>query len=325
MSTTRAPLPPGPPGAAVVPFHWSEVPPGDRDWLRRRTEDVLGLAYRQACDIVRIGTVLEEARRKLERGRYLEWVARVLPFSVAQANRYRQVAKAFAGYQTSQFEKFDPSALYVLAQTRAVPKGARDHAVQLVERGERVTHALAVQIVQAHRAPEPARKERAADMTALARRMRPIREAEAAQREQVAKEGEGPGARAERLARLGEALAHLAGTCAVVHVTRIDEDEDAPLYSVTTYREDAAPRNAVRRALLDALLAAGDREPTKVCPTCPDRAPKPLSQFGVLASSPDGRNRCCKVCERARIAGVKKKRRRGAPGGGGAPAAGPTP
>jgi hypothetical protein len=304
-----APLSPRPAAGgshAESPFRWGDVAPDHRDWLQKRTEDLVGLAYRQACDTVRIGAVLEEVRKAIGHGLYQQWVRDQMPFCVQHARRYRQVARAFAAFQSAQFARFEPSALYVLAKTQGVKPEVRAHAVQLAEAGEHITRARALQIVAAHKAKVwETGRERKADMTALAARMRPIRDAEKEQRAQADREGESAEDRAARMAALGEAVARLASECTVVHLTKIEEDEDAPLYSVTTYREEDAPRNAVRRSLLDALLAVADREPVKACPTC--KTVKPLSKFGDLQSSADGRNRCCKVCERARIATTKKR------------------
>jgi hypothetical protein len=99
---------------------------GEREWLERRTEDVVGLCYRQACDTVRIGTILNDVRKRVGHGKFLRWVEDKLPFSNPTANRYRLVARAFAAYQTCQFDKFDLSALYVLslaAGRRDAPHG----------------------------------------------------------------------------------------------------------------------------------------------------------------------------------------------------------
>jgi hypothetical protein len=132
-------------------FNWGTVPAAVRAWLGARTHDIQGLAYRQACDAVTIGAWLNEARAKLKRGLYERWVAAALPFSLVTAHRYRRVADAFGAFVSCQFEMFDVSALYVLADLRTPPE-VRERAVARARARVPVTRADALKMLAEHAA-----------------------------------------------------------------------------------------------------------------------------------------------------------------------------
>lgn len=297
------------------PFRWADVPLSNRDWLRVRTDDIVGRAYRQACDAVQIGAWLNEARGRLKHGMYLEWVRSELPFSPAAAKRYRQVATAFAAFQMAQFELFDESALYALAQLQA-PHSAREHAVQLAEQGERVTRTVALQILDAHRpVPDPDVKAyegvrkgldlyrvtdegggRAIDQTKLTA----LREAQDANRRQ----------------KTGRALERLAREATTVLITKVDDPDDDVIYTVNcTFPEGGEQRVRNGRKLHWVLLDALNEPEMKHCPHCcePGEA-LPASRFSDNALLPDELNSRCKDCEKerkkVRRGGKKRKRKK---------------
>jgi len=291
---------------AQVPFEWSAVAAADRDWLRARTQDIVGLAYRSACDAVRIGTALADARRRLPHGQYESWVERELPFSLAAARRFRQVGAAFAAFQIAQFERFDESALYLLAQEKT-PRAARDYAAELAGGGERITRAVALEILAAHKpCAEPTRCE----VKAYEAGVKGVRGPETSPKEQ-----EGAEKVSERHRRLGAALELLLSGCRILHISQIeDEDFPEPVYSLSCFRADlpagaadTRPRNVVRRNLLHALDCANGREQEKRCPGC--KKTKPVGEFGCVATALDSMNRYCKVCERKRVKRAKTKAR----------------
>lgn len=294
MGNSNRTPPPGAAGNVACHFRWDTVPAPERDWLRRRTEDIVGLAYRQACDTVRIGVWLQEARKRLRKRTYEAWVASQLPFSVSVAFRYRQVAKAFAGFASVQFERFDPSALYVLSQLQTAP-GARAHAVQLAESGERVTHALALQIVDAHRDPPEPRPARVAGPAGPPAPVPVV----------TAPQPEPPeAARWRRMARL-------AAACKLVRIERLEDTEyegDEVVFSVTVHTEDGLPRCAVRRELHDAVACLLGEEELRKC-SAPGCGMRPAGMFGRNADIPGGLNYRCKACEKARKAEYKARKR----------------
>lgn len=273
-------------------FRWSDVTAADREWLRRRTEDVVTYAYRTACDLVRLGQVLAEVRARVPRGTYVAWLADQTPFSTAHAYRLLAVADAFGAY-LSQIEKIEPCALYLLAQV-STPPAARELAVQAAGDGRRVTRALALEMLAAAR-PEP--EPTAAEVRAHERRAAGLKLEAKAQ----------PAAGEGSPAWLWTVFEELVANSRLVHVAKVDDPDDDVLYTVTCHRELDTPVVAVRRSLGDAVAAAAGREPVKVCPGC--GADKAVGEFGFDATNADGRNRYCKVCERNRRSENRKKAR----------------
>ena len=305
--------------------------PGSREWLERKTEFVLTLAYRQACDVVRIGAALEEVKRAVGHGGYQRWVEERLPFSVQHAHKCRQVARAFAAYQTSQFEMFEPSALYVLAQPKGVRPEVRAHAVQLAEAGERITHARALELIDAHRPVQltdrdVSRYERDRRKLDAVRVVQTVGRGRHERQEVTRIDPDSATARQQAHedaahARIGklfvEALRQFT-TLTLEHLPNeakkeVEDDPDL-MFCVTGYARDEAVGTRVRsqsdpRLLLESLLGIESR---KFCAGC-CRNPLetvPLADFCKNADQPDGRNPRCRKCERARKAVLRDKKRK---------------
>lgn len=332
------------PGAAAPShpeFRWDTVPPSERDWLRRRTGDIVGLAYRQACDTVRVGAWLEEAKSRLPHGAYEAWVESELPFSVPTACRYRQVARVFGAFASVQFEMFDESALYVLAQTRGVPPAAREHAVQLAESGQRVTRAVALEILDAHRPiadaevregmrkakvdREASRRSRQCigfkpdGVNACGRTFSALDgewfcPACVRRRDRVAPEG---GADPATDAKAWRAFLELAAGCDLVRVERVEDGdyEEGAAYSVTCHHPERGVCHAIRRDLANAVAvvaakASGDDggEEMRLC-RAPGCGLKPVGMFGANRFNPGGLMLRCKECEKSRRAKLRERRR----------------
>lgn len=280
------------PSPVTDSFRWRDVPEPDRDWLRRRTEDVESLTYRTACDLIRIGTVLAEVRRRIK-GKFLDWLLSQTPFSQAQSYRLMAVSKAFAEY-TSQIEKVEPSALYILAQEKT-PKAARNHAVLLAAQGKRVTRALAMEILDAHR-PVHVNK---GDMDDVDTSRRKAFKEDILQDRRLEKlEAQD----ADREIKLGRAVAKLLGCVSTVSVTAISEPDnpESVTYTVTTIGE-SGPRVVSGCDLARTLLSAAGVVELRYCPAC--CAPGggiPVHLFGRDKNSPDGLMKRCSPCERAR-------------------------
>lgn len=240
-------------------FTWRDVPAADRDWVRRRTEDIESCAYRTACDMVRIGAALAEVKKKLPK-RFAAWLIASTPFTRPTAYRLMATAKSFGPY-VSQIETFEPCALYVLAQEKT-PQAARDHAVALAEGGKRITRTLALEILDAF-APV------AVSATGVKEYESDRDQVMGVQDEQDA-DTAGMEADDERhAARVGRAFAELVGRSGLLlTATRLDDGETDPVYSVTTHTAADGPRNVFDKELLGALQRAGGTVEIKFCPGC---------------------------------------------------------
>ncbi len=286
--------------------------PGSAAWLDRKAEYVESLAYRQACDVIRIGQALLEVKAEVGHGRFVAWVEAKLPFGVHHARRHMNVARAFAEYQREQFALFDPSALYVLAQPTGVRPEVRAHAVQLAGEGTRITHKLAKELVDAHRDVAVTRAEERG-YGALRKELDRVRVEDDAGRVSHI-DPDAAAARAEkRDADLAAALGRLARAACeryeTVTVTRLDDEDDGPLFSVTGLR-GGRTRTGVDADLRLAFEDVLDEGRTKHCPACCKPGEElPVARFCRNLNYADGRNGRCRACEKARKAETRRKRR----------------
>jgi hypothetical protein len=99
---------------------------------------IRGCLKRTAEDIVVIGRSLSAIKTRLGHGRFGEWIAAEFGMSAAAAHRFMQVARVF-GDQIAQFERFEPSALYLLA-AQTTPESVREQFIHLAETGQVVRH-----------------------------------------------------------------------------------------------------------------------------------------------------------------------------------------
>ena len=280
-------------------FRWSDVAVGDRDWLQKRTQDIETYTYRTACDMVRIGQTLAEIRDRLPR-KFSPWLVSQTPFSKATAYRLIATAGTFAPY-VSLIETVEPYALYLLSQQDA-PQAAREHAVQLASQGEKVTRALALSILDAYSDEDPSEEE--------------VEEYERL-KGRIEQEENGRDKVTERLETMdaalyegvGRTVIELVERVSMLTITKLDELDDAAIYSVTCH-ENGKPRSVVDRNLHCALELMAGREPQKYCPGCCEPGETlAMSRFGVNKSMPDGLMARCKVCERERKKDMKKAQR----------------
>ncbi len=290
-------------------FRWAVVPASDRDWLRARTDDIGTFTYRIGCDIARVGQILAQVRGRLKHGLFLRWLAAETTFDRAKAYRLMQIGKAFSSY-ISQIEKFEQSALYVLSQDKT-PQAAREHAVQLAESGTRVTRAVALQILDAHKPVRvgtvevaeyeklhkelntlvievPASKTAETDLKAV----RVDQDKVTAQLEKRD---------AVRYEAIGRALVGLAGEMTNVRIEMVDDHEGVPVYAVTCHGADHTPRVVVDRKLRWALERVAGMNPSKFCPGCclPGQM-VPVGQFSDNNDMDDELSARCKACEKSR-------------------------
>lgn len=307
-----------------APVQW------DKSWLRAKTDDVIGFAYRQACDMVRIGAILNEVRKTIGHGEYTKWVARELPFSYPHAHRLRQVARAFAAFQARHFDRFAPSALYVLAQTKGVTAETRNHAVALAEQGEKITHARALEIIAANRPIADLddndldrydRKRRKGEAVPVLledgsiktdKKGRPILKVaadETERREEWARDRHvaiGDMISEALRDKFGNAVKHKVSRLEIrrLHVTTEEgDDESKYVFSVSVVRDDRTTETHNHLDLRVALENAFGIVRMKHCggPCCPlPTDVRPITDFSRSSNHPDGLLHWCKKCENAR-------------------------
>ncbi len=313
MSSPLEPTPPPDAGGALVTTRKKNRDTPRRVWLDAKTADIIGAAYRQACDAVRIGLVLEEVRGKLRHGAYKKWVQTALPFSISTARRYRLVAAAFGRYQKVHFELFDELALYALADFR-VPQPVREHAILLAEDGRRITQALALEIIDAHRSePRMAPAGCVVEETPPVVKVRRCLGAECegtftgplpgfcdkCKKKLVAGPEVAKELKPEQVLKRWRIVEELAERCTELRISKVeDTDDDEALFEVRAYFPNADPKVTVRRDLYDVLAVCAGKEETRHCGKCGHDLP--IGQFGKNKLNPGGLMYRCRPCEKAR-------------------------
>jgi hypothetical protein len=280
---TRAPTK----DTAPVAFCWGHVADRtDRDWLERRTHDLVGLAYNRACDAVRMGEILMAVANRLP-GHFVAWIEAKAPCSLSHAYRLMAAAKAFAPF-VSQIEKVDASALYLLSHDRT-PPGARAEAVRLAAAGERVTRRVALDLLDAHRPDRRTWVQSEIDFgDADHRRLNQYRTADGKVVNQQEITAAAEAQDAERLRKIGRAVVTLFEVCDMVTLSTVGDADDVTLYSVTAAVQDKPPKNVVDRDALRALQRAAGVVELKHCTgCCPPDAVIPTDRFGCNRRMPD--------------------------------------
>lgn len=291
------------------PFRWTEVVAESRQWLKAQTEQIQSLAYRQACDMVRIGQLLCGVRDRLPSRTFGRWVESELPWVRSHAYRLIQVGEQFGPFLShAETERIEPSALYLLASPSAPPL-AREYAVELA-RVKKITAGEARKILTQHRqinaVPDPTRSE----MRSYERDKRNVG---------IDEKPSAPEIQPPSMKEMAwDALESLVSQYDLIHISRVDDaepypDEQTPA-SVTCLGgsgERRAPRNDVGHRLIDVVLRLAGREQTKVClgKKCESKGrPIPLSQFSECRKYADGRNAYCLRCERKRVQKYDRKK-----------------
>ena len=132
-------------------FAYSELDAETSRVIQQRTDEIKALMRQAAEDVITIGRKLAEVRERLGHGRFLDWLDAEFGWHRSTAYRFMQVADAFSTVEISQFEKFAPSALYLLAAPSA-PETARAEALERAMAGEAITYSQARTIVARHQA-----------------------------------------------------------------------------------------------------------------------------------------------------------------------------
>jgi len=108
--------------------------------LRNRIE-------RATQNIIEIGKRLTEVKEMLGHGKFLPWLEKEFGMSDQTAQNFMNVFKRFG--QIPNGLEFQSKALYLLASP-STPDEAREEAVELASKGEKITHKKAKEIKEKH-------------------------------------------------------------------------------------------------------------------------------------------------------------------------------
>lgn len=284
---------------AVVHFNYSVLAPADQAWLRDQTAAIRFIARRGAEDVILLGRKFNEVRDRIGRGNWQRWLTAEFAWSYETARRFGRAASIF-GAHASIIGRFDPSALYVLSSP-SVSDAARELAVQNAEDGVHISQIKAREILNSCRPQKVTIED--------------TREVAAARQRVGLTEAAGPDAPAA-ICPCCTALQDLVNSSRSIRLGRHQDGENDLQYTMTVYADDDAGdgpdvRDHVFDDVLELLLIAAGREPTRVCgsKTCQHGdQPQPLFRsFTRNRSKPEGRSTVCRDCERLRVKAAKKK------------------
>jgi len=136
-------------------FDFGGVADDDARVIKIRTIEIQQRVNRIQEYTIEIGDALRDVRRRVETGRWGEYLKSETPFSEDTAGRLIAVADyydanpQFAG----SIGQFDKSAQYLLVKA-STPEAAREEMIERAEAGQPITHAAAKDIVDRHKAAE---------------------------------------------------------------------------------------------------------------------------------------------------------------------------
>lgn len=121
-----------------------------REFVLQKTDETQMLLKRTAEKIIEIGKNLNTVKELLPHGMFSPWLQSEFEMSRQTANRFMQVAERFED-KLLTVSSLSSSALYLLASP-STPQEAVDEALYRANSGEKITQALAKQIIDAQEA-----------------------------------------------------------------------------------------------------------------------------------------------------------------------------
>src|SRR5581483_7511198 len=135
-------------------FGYSELPRDAADTARAAAERIRDKLRTTVEHIVHIGSDLTKAKAVLGHGRFGRWLRAEFTWSERTADNFMAVAEQFGPISEIIADlTLQPTALYLLAAP-SVPDEARQEAIERAQAGERITAAVAKEIIAQWRKPE---------------------------------------------------------------------------------------------------------------------------------------------------------------------------
>ena len=130
-----------------VTFNYDQLPVETVEFLK--TKETANKA-RTSQTIIDNGRDLMEVKERLEHGQFESWVEDRFEMSPRRAREYMQVAENFKSADSAVLDNIQKSAL-LLFSSPSTPATARQEAIELAESGEKITHAKAKELKDAHK------------------------------------------------------------------------------------------------------------------------------------------------------------------------------
>lgn len=142
-----------------VVFDYRLLSADTRVFVLEKTDETQWLLKKTAENIIKIGKNLQEVKARLPHGMFLPWLKSEFGLSEKMARNFMYVKDRFEN-KSVNFTDLSISALYLLSAPGTPPE-AVDEALQRAEKGEKITHALAKQIIEAQDALKKAQEAEA--------------------------------------------------------------------------------------------------------------------------------------------------------------------
>ncbi len=297
----------------------------DSQWLRDKLGYIRNLSRRIAEDLSHLGKHLCEVRDNIPGG-FAPWVEAHLSFGRKTAYRMMDVW-THCGSRVAGLP-IDATALYLISSP-SVPKEKRETVIAIAESGQRVTPALAREVIESrgggtdvdayHRDREAGEKQDAEpDYRGMTEKER---KAAVGQADKAAKEERTYSVTRDFswLWREFSRLVNSANSVVVTRVTDVEEDRDfaktgglgdlkrglfLPVMISVHPDDGSSVRTVVSQEGLEvALIQASGKEEPKKCLGCR----KVKREYSDFSKKNGGRCPQCKVCERARVKVAKKQ------------------
>lgn len=114
----------------------------------QHADAIRGLLKNRVENVIEIGEQLSQVKAKLDHGEFLPWIDAECGLSERSVQGFMRVSRVF-GSQIRKICGFAVSALYLLAQP-STPEAAMKEALKRAQKGEKITHALAKQLIEKH-------------------------------------------------------------------------------------------------------------------------------------------------------------------------------
>ncbi len=133
-------------------YQQSGVPKSVAVELKNWAAEIRGLQSSAVASMLKIGKLLEAARRTLRPPVYKAWLETELGIRYSTAANYISAYSTFPDLPAAVAAKFDPSGLIELSRGRVAP-AAREKAVDTAKAGAPVTLSVAIALADECRAP----------------------------------------------------------------------------------------------------------------------------------------------------------------------------
>jgi hypothetical protein len=132
-------------------FDYAGLAPEIRLLVQNKTSELKSLMRRSTQDIINIGQKLLEVKEQLGHGNFRTWLLAEFEWSIRTAARFMQIATQFKDANLAHLN-IAVSALYLLAEP-STHEQARQQVIELAQEGEKITYALAKEIVSSCQEP----------------------------------------------------------------------------------------------------------------------------------------------------------------------------